>query len=548
MTKKELIKSLKKKSKELSEKEQLYLDEEIKAFTVQTDDVDKILEMLDNNIVSDTNANNILSLYLLGIAPYPEKLKHKYELADMLDIDLDFAPDGRDTIKQYLSETYGKENCVSIGTYGTLGVKGSVQEVSRVFNIPPSEYIKVSKAVSDDDKDLSVDEIKEKYSVVKKFLANHPEVENSITKLTGMKKSIGKHAGGFVVSSDSVFENIPVVKSHGEYVSGWQESGAVKELEALGFIKVDILGLACVEQISRCANEVKENHPEAELPEDIYDVPIDDQKVYDFINTLKLDNVFQMESKVFREAVRKIQPQSLSEISNISTLIRPGAACSVDEYANSKLDKTKTPKCLWHVFDHTRGWLIYQEQLMQVVMELGGFSIFEADKVRRLVRKIGKSKTSDENRQSMLDEAEEYHKIYLESATKKIIKEDEWSEKDAKDYAERQWQGLMGQARYCLDGEELVKLANGKKKRAKHLKIGDEVLAYTNNKFQPEPIVQLHNNGKQTVYEFTTNKGTKVKCTGNHKFLTRKGLKTLLEIWNEDLEILEKSDFELKVF
>jgi len=356
------------------------------------------------------------------------------------------------------------------------------------------------------------------------------------------------HAGGFIVASDSLFENIPVVKSSKNWVSGWQESGAVKELEALGFIKIDVLGLAAVEQIRQSVKEINRRYPNNNLPEDIYNVPVDDKNVYDFINTLELDNVFQMESKVFVEAVRKIKPQTLSDISNISTLIRPGAACSVDVYAKSEMSKTKTPRCLWNVFDHTRGWLTYQEQLMQVLQELGGFDIFKSDKVRRLVRKIGKGKTSEENRQAMLEEAEKYHTEYLKHAIPKIQDEDGWSEKDSKKYAEDQWKALMGQAKYCLEENELIKLANGKKKRVKHLKIGDEVIAYTNGEVRAEPVVQKHNNGMQTVYEVVTNKGTKIKCTGNHKFLTKYGKKTLLEIWENDLEILERSDFELKIF
>lgn len=450
MKKKELKKQLNEKRKGLSQDEQAFLDEELKALDNQ-DEWKKLSEMIESGKKLDENKNNVLALWLLGLAPKPEKMKHKYELADMADIDLDFSPDGRDKLKAYLSLKYGEENCVSIGTYGTLGVKGSVQEVSRVFGIAPKEYLKVSKLVSDDDKDLDEDEIRTKYPQVDEFLKKHPEVADTMTKLTGMKKNIGQHAGGFIVSSDSVWENIPVVKSSKNWVSGWQESGAVKELEALGFIKVDILGLACVEQIRQCVKEINRRYPDNDLPEDIYNVPVDDPNVYKFINTLQLDNVFQMESKVFKEAVRKIKPQNLSDISNISTLIRPGAPCSTDEYASSRMEKDKTPRCLWSVFDHTRGWLTYQEQLMQVLMELGGFDIFEADKVRRLVRKIGKSKTSDENRQAMLDETESIHKQYMKHATQKIVDEDGWTEKQAKDYAQRQWDALMGQAKYSFN-------------------------------------------------------------------------------------------------
>jgi DNA polymerase-3 subunit alpha len=394
------------------------------------------------------NPNNVFALYLLGIAPKPEHLHHRYDLADMADIDLDFSPEGRDKIKEWLKGKFGEKNCVSIGTYGTLGVKGSVQEVSRAFSIKPFEYIKVSKLVSDDDKDLDVDEIKEKYPQVEQFLKKHPEVADTITKLTGMKKNIGQHAGGFIVSNENAYDGIPVVKANKGDVTGWQESGAIKELEALGWIKVDILGLTCVEQIRLCTEEVNRKYPGA-IKGDPYLLPTDDPKVYDFINTLELENVFQMESKVFKEAVRKIKPRSLQDISNISTLVRPGAA-EVDDYVKAKT-KRREPQCLHHVYDHTRGLMIYQEQLMQVLMELGDFTIFDADKVRRLVRKIGKAKTSDENRDSMVKESEKYHKKYLKRATEKIAEEDGWPEKEAHDYAEAQWKQLMLQAKYAFN-------------------------------------------------------------------------------------------------
>jgi len=432
----------------LSLEEQVYLKEEIKAFITQ-DEWKHIKKHLDSNENLEENPNNILALYLLGLAPKPEILHHRYELADMADIDLDFSPDGRDKIKAWLKEKFGEKNCVSIGTYGTLGVKGSVQEVSRAYGITPFEYIKISKLVSDDDKDLDIDEIKEKYPQVTGFLKKHPEVEDVMIKLIGMKKNIGQHAGGFIVSSDNVYENIPIVKANKGNVTGWQETGAIKELEALGWIKVDILGLACVEQIRLCVEEVNRKNTGA-IDIDPYLLPVDDPKVYDFINTLKLENVFQMGSKIFKEAVRKIKPRSLQDISNISTLIRPGAA-EVDDYVKMKNVKRLEPKCLHHVYDHTRGLMIYQEQLMQVLMVLGDFTIFDADKVRRLVRKIGKSKTSDENREAMVKESEIYHKKYLEIATQKIVETDRWEKKEAKKYAEAQWKQLMLQAKYAFN-------------------------------------------------------------------------------------------------
>ena len=448
MTKKDLRSFLSKKLKELKEPEKSYLQEEIKSFSTNPE-WDKVVKLYNQKKTLEKNPENVLALYLLELAPYPGKLQHRWELSDLCDIDIDYSPDGRDKIKAYLEKKYGKENCVSIGTYGTLGVKGSVQEVSRAFGIKPTEYLSVSKIVSDDDKDLDVDEIRTKYPQVKDFLEKHPEVAEVLVKLTGMKKNIGQHAGGFVVSSDNVYDHIPIVKANKGDVTGWQESGAVKELEALGFIKVDILGLDCVEQIRLCVEEINRKYPNNNLPKDIYLLPLDDPKVYDFINTLQLDNVFQMESKVFVEAVRRIKPRSLQDISNISTLIRPGAA-EVDNYVKAKIDR-REPKCLHRVYDHTRGLMIYQEQLMQVLMELGGFTIFEADKVRRLVRKIGKSKTSDENRQVMIDESEKYHTKYLNAAIKKISEEDGWPEAEAKNYAEAQWKQLMLQAKYAFN-------------------------------------------------------------------------------------------------
>lgn len=447
-TLKQLEKKILELGKDLPPKRQEYLSEELKALNTQ-DEWKEIKKLIDSDTVLEENPNNILSLFLLGLAPEPETYHHRYELADMADIDLDFSPDGRDKIKEWLKEKFGPQNCVSIGTYGTLGVKGSVQEVSRAFGIAPFEYLKVSKLVSDEDKDLDIDEIKEKYPPVAEFLEDHPEVADTIVKLTGMKKNVGQHAGGFIVSSDNAHENIPIIKANKGDVTGWQESGAVKELEALGWIKVDILGLACVEQIRLCVEEINRRSPNT-IDFDPYLLPTDDPKVYDFINTLELENVFQMESKTFKDAVRKIKPRSLQDISNISTLVRPGAA-EVDDYVKMKNVKRREPKCLHAIYDHTRGLMIYQEQLMQVLMVLGDFTIYEADKVRRLVRKIGKAKTSDENRKAMNDEAEVYHTKYLKIATAKIVEEDEWDKKEAKAYAEAQWIQLMLQAKYAFN-------------------------------------------------------------------------------------------------
>jgi len=449
MTKRELIQFLAKKREKLSDEEKSYLDEELKALKMQSDDLSKICSIFNNKKTIEKNYENILTFYLLSIAPYPDKLQHHWQLADMADVDCDFSPSGRDSIKAWLKEKFGEDNCVSIGTYGTLGVKGSVQEISRVYGISPFAYLKISKLVSDDDKDLSEEEIREKYPEVDNFLKKHPEVARSLTKLTGMKKNVGQHAGGFVVSSDDLTDIIPIIRANKGYVTGWQESGAIKELEALGVIKVDILGLACVEQIRLCVEEINHKYPKNNLPKDIYLLPQDDPKVYKFINTLQLDNIFQMESKVFVEAVRRIKPQSLQDISNISTLIRPGAA-EVDDYVTAPLER-REPKCLHSVYNHTRGLMIYQEQLMQVPMELADFSIFEADRLRRLVRKIGKAKTSDTNRQAMLKECEKYQSMYMDAAVPKIMREDGWDIKEATKYADDQWKQIMLQAKYAFN-------------------------------------------------------------------------------------------------
>lgn len=204
MNKKQLTEFLNKKREKLSNEEKDYLDEELRALNVQYGDFDKILKLEK----MDSNPENILLYYLLDLAPYPDKLRHHWQLADMCDIDLDFSPSGRDSIKAWLKEKFGKDNCVSIGTYGTLGVKGSVQEISRVYGISPFAYLKISKLVSDDDKDLSEKEIREKYPEVDSFLNKHPEVARSLTKLTGMKKNVGCIAEGMLIDNKYPIESL----------------------------------------------------------------------------------------------------------------------------------------------------------------------------------------------------------------------------------------------------------------------------------------------------------------------------------------------------
>jgi DNA polymerase-3 subunit alpha len=449
MTEKDISSFLKKKIKDVNENEKEYLRSEIRAFKVQNS-YPKIIEFLDKKIKFKTNKKNILSFYLLGLAPYPPKLKHRWLLSDMADIDLDFSPEGREKIKKYLKEKYGEENCVSIGTYGTLGVKTAFQDIARVLGVKPSEYLPLSKEMAAEDKELTIEEMAKKYPKFGKFLKEHNEVEEVLPVLVGMKRNIGQHAGGFVVSSDNVFKHLPIVKTNKGYVTGWQESGAIKELEATGFIKIDILGLACVEQIRRCVKEVLKNNEDENISEDPYLLNLEDEKVYEFVNSLQLENVFQMESKVFKDSVKKIKPKNLDDISNISTLVRPGSA-EVDDY-NEMKSKTRTePKCVKEIYDRTRGLMIYQEQLMQILMVLGKFNVFEADKVRRLVRKIGKEKTSDENRKLMVEEAEKYHNKYIDKAIELIHEEDGWPKEKAKKYAEDQWNMIMAQANYAFN-------------------------------------------------------------------------------------------------
>ena len=193
--------------KELPREEREYLEEEIKSFNSQPD-WDKVVDLCNNNEKVEENSNNILTLYLLDIAPYPSKLRHKWELADMCDVDTDFSPDGRDKIKEWLKEKFGEQNCVSVGTYGTMGAKSSIQDVARVFNIRPSEYLPVSKAIDNSDTDLDLNELKEKYPVVRKFLGNHPEIIDTAFKLIGMKRNIGCIAAGMLVDNKIPIEKL----------------------------------------------------------------------------------------------------------------------------------------------------------------------------------------------------------------------------------------------------------------------------------------------------------------------------------------------------
>lgn len=366
----------------------------------------------------------------------PKTLIKEKEISSCPDVDLDFSSIHRQRVIRIAEELFGKDRVVPVGTIGEVKLKTALAEICRVCNIPQTEYMPASKELPDDVTGTMTWEQAMAVPAFAEFVGKHRVVQRFTESLMGTTKSTGQHAGGVCIADVPVAQNIPIVragsKEGGNLVTGFGESGAERALESVGFIKFDCLATDTVDHLSLCAVARYEEHlakggdkwvKEGErllYPEQMPDYRMDDPKVMEAIfypgNT---DGIFQFEEAIGKDQCKLIKPDSVEELADISTMIRPGclqapatyAIKTEDawimsegvglhfEYAARKFDGQHNPPPvlppgILEVLRPTHYCCIYQEQMMFLIERItGGFmSLGEGDLYRRLLEQMGKNK------------------------------------------------------------------------------------------------------------------------------------------------------------
>lgn len=303
------------------------------------------------------------------------------ERITMPDIDIDFDSNKREQVIEYVTNKYGSKKVAGIITFNTLGAKQVIRDVGRVLNISPRIIDDIAKSLKDNLKDSL------KNFNLKNLITSSNELQKLYKialKLEGLPRHISVHAAGIVMSNIPLDETIPIYKNQlGMYVTGY----SMNYLESLGLLKMDFLGLSNLTLISDVINNIRNKE---KLNITFSNIPLDDKKTLDIFRRVETDGIFQFESPGMRNFLEKLQVSSFDDLVAALALYRPGPMDNIDTYIKRKQGKEKIiypHKDLEEILKPTYGILIYQEQIMQVAVTLAGYTLGEADILRRAMSK-----------------------------------------------------------------------------------------------------------------------------------------------------------------
>lgn len=307
------------------------------------------------------------------------------ERITMPDIDIDFQDDRRQEVIDYVIEKYGKDHVAQIITFGTMAARAAIRDVGRVINLPYAEVDKVAKEIPGMlgitlDKALSINQ---KLAQMYERETDAHQLIDYAKMVEGVPRHASTHAAGVVISKETVDHYVPLYVQDNNVTTQYN----MLLLEELGLLKMDFLGLRTLTVIQQCLDIIKESKG---VEIDIDNLPLDDPQVYELIGAGQTLGIFQLESGGMIRFMRELKPYCLEDIIAGISLYRPGPMDSIPKYVRNKNKREAIeyhhPK-LEPILKVTYGCLVYQEQVMQIVRELGGYSYGRSDLVRRAMSK-----------------------------------------------------------------------------------------------------------------------------------------------------------------
>lgn len=311
------------------------------------------------------------------------------ERVSMPDIDIDFCIERREEVINYVKDKYGHDCVCQIITFGTMMAKGVIKDVARALNFPFQDANALTDLVPDQLK-ITLTEAIEQEPRLKQMIESNPRVQKLIEiclKLEGLTRHASKHAAGVVIAPLPLADTLPlfVPSKSDALVSQY----SMTDLEALGFLKMDFLGLKNLTIIDSALKAIKKNHG---FMLDLDRLPLDDPKSFELLCKGNTDGVFQFESEGIKEVLRKLQPDKFEDLIAVNALYRPGPLGSgmVDDYIERRHGRKQTTYAfpeLEPILSETYGVIVYQEQVMKIASAIGGYSLGGADILRRAMGK-----------------------------------------------------------------------------------------------------------------------------------------------------------------
>ena len=307
------------------------------------------------------------------------------ERVSMPDLDIDFDYERRQEVIDYVAEKYGQDHVSQIITFGTLAARAVIKDVGRVLDMGYGNVDRISKMIPSQ-LDMTIDKAMVLNPDLKNAYENDEEVKKLIDtarKLEGMPRHASTHAAGVLITARPVSDFVPL-QTNADVITTQYPMGT---LESLGLLKMDFLGLRTLNVIGDSLSYIKQGGGPDLKSEDI---PMDDPEVYEMISSGDTDGVFQLEGGGMRAFVSSMKPRSFEDVIAAISLYRPGPMDSIPRFIQGKQDPSSiryiTPE-LKHVLDVTYGCMVYQEQVMQIVRDLAGYSMGRSDLVRRAMSK-----------------------------------------------------------------------------------------------------------------------------------------------------------------
>lgn len=314
------------------------------------------------------------------------------ERISMPDIDIDFCFERREEVIDYVRRKYGENNVAQIITFGTMASKGVIKDVARVLDIDYTDSDRISKLIPvHQGKPMKVEEAFSTIPELKEIAGSGNEKYQQLIRhakvLEGMSRHASVHAAGIIIAPDEITKFVPLYQTEDQnkqkVITTQFTMGGCEEI---GLLKMDFLGLRTLTVISKCVEMLRQKSVEI----DIDKIPLDDPATYEIFCDGSTVGIFQFESKGMQEYLRKLQPNRIEDLIAMNALYRPGPMENIDTYIDRKFGRQKIEylhPMLEPVLKETYGIIIYQEQVMRIAADLGGFSLGKADILRRAMGK-----------------------------------------------------------------------------------------------------------------------------------------------------------------
>ena len=336
-------------------------------------------------------------LYCLGVTDV-DPLKHKLvferflnvERKEMPDIDLDFQDDRRDEIISYVAQKYGHDRVAQIITFGTLGAKAALRDVGRALGMPYSQVDQVARLIPFG-VGITLQKALDETEEFRRIYGNDPivhELVDSAMKLEGISRHASTHAAGVVISKEPLMEYVPLQQvSRGEAKGMAMTQFGMGDIAKVGLLKLDLLGLINLTTLCTARQLVEKTRG---IQLDLSHLPLDDRKTFDLLSSGETHGVFQLDGAGMRRYLKELKPSNFSDLAAMVALYRPGPKDHIPAFIRAKhgLEPIHYPHpALAGILEETYGVIVYQDQVLFIVQTFAGYSLGQADIVRKAMGK-----------------------------------------------------------------------------------------------------------------------------------------------------------------